>query len=744
MSIVYDDREKLFFLETAHSSYQMKVLEWGLLKHLYYGRKVGHVSMDYLGQRIDRGFSGNPYEQRLERSCSPDLIPQEYGCRGTGDYRVPALKTVLENGSRSMDLRYQRHEIRPGGLVPEGLPYVRDQETDSVQTLTVWLSDPAARLSVKLYYSVFEEKDVIVRAAELVNEGEKEITVEKAASASVDLPYGHWDLLHFHGKHCMERQMERVPLVRGVISAGSARGMSSHHQNPFVILADRETGENAGDCYGFMMVYSGNHNMEAEVDQTGSARIVAGIHEAGFSWRLGPGETFFTPEVILSFSGEGLNGLSWNYHRLIRENVCPARFRDVRRPVLINNWEATYFHFDTQKILRLAEQARDLGIEMLVLDDGWFGRRNDDNAGLGDWYVNEEKLPGGLKYLAEEIKKLGLEFGLWFEPEMVNEDSELYRNHPDWALKDPDRAPVMMRNQLVLDMSRQDVQDYLFDSMHAILESAPIDYVKWDFNRSVANVYSALLPKDRQGETPHRFILGTYALLGRITAAHPEVMIEGCAGGGGRFDAGMLFYCPQIWCSDNTDCIARLKIQKGTSYGYPVGTMGSHVSASPNHQTGRRTPLSARGITAMSGTFGYELDLERLTEEEKETVRAQIQEFHRYYWLIQKGRYYRLDRPETADYYTAWEFVSEDGMEALVSLVVTDVRANPEFPFIRLQGLREDVLYRAEGTNLLISGAALMYGGYTLPAQTGDYPAVQIHFTADAQDAAGRPAQSGQ
>ena len=401
--------------------------------------------------------------------------------------------------------------------------------------------------------------------------------------------------------------------------------------------------------------------------------------------------------------------------------------------MLINNWEATYFSFDAEHILKLAHEAKELGIEMVVLDDGWFGKRNDDKSGLGDWWTNEQKLPGGLRRIADEINEMGLKFGLWLEPEMISEDSELFRKHPDWALCDPNRKPMVARNQLVLDMSRQDVQDYLFDCISRILDKAKVSYIKWDFNRPVANVYSGLLETERQGEVSHRFVLGTYALLDRLITAYPEVMIEGCAGGGGRFDAGMLYYTPQIWCSDDTDPIARLKIQKGTSYGYPVSAVGSHVSAVPNHQTGRVTPIHTRGVVAMAGTFGYELDPGKLTEEEKEEIRGQIKTFHRHYELIQEGTYFRLDTPENEDYYTAWEHVSADQSQALVSLVVSQVQANPELPCIRLQGLKEHVLYCLEQTGQTFSGAALMYGGYTVgigdeELKLENYPAIQLYF----------------
>lgn len=727
MSIKFEKNFGIFSLQTENILYQMKINDLGVLQHLYYGRPVCEMDMSYQNRYIDRGFSGNPYERRLNRGCSLDLMPQEYSTAGVGDYRVNSITVINANGSRSVDFRYVSHVIKKEKYSIQGLPSVRENN-DDVQTLEVLLCDKHIGLSVKLLYGVYEKKDIITRSVEVINDSDKTISLEKAASVCVDFPYGKFDLLHFHGRHCMERQEERIRLTHDIHTIGSKRGMSSHHHNPFIILCNPETTESMGECYGFMLMYSGNHKTEIEVDQTGSTRVVMGIQDENFSWNLDAKKSFCTPEAILSYSTEGLNGLSQNYHRIIRENVCHARYLDVKRPVLINNWEATYFDFDSDKIICLANQAKELGIEMLVLDDGWFGKRNDDNSGLGDWYVNEEKLTGGLKHIAEEVNRIGLKFGLWFEPEMINEDSDLYRMHPDWVLRDPEREPMMSRNQLVLDMSRQDVVDYLYDSIRKILDSANIAYIKWDFNRSVANVYSSILSPAFQGEVAHRFMLGTYNLLERITTNYPDVMIEGCAGGGGRFDAGILYYSPQIWCSDDTDPIARLKIQKGTSYGYPVSTMGSHVSASPNHQTGRETTLKTRGIVAMSGTFGYELDLNTLSDEEKEEIKEQIQTFNKYYWLIQKGTYYRLTNEEDEKYFTSWEFVSKDQKEALVNMVVTDVHANPEFPFVKLKGLKEDAWYRLEGMDQCFTGAALMYGGYIFSAVAGVYPGEQLHF----------------
>ena len=726
MSIRYDGQTGVFSLETDHTLYQMKADDAGTLLHLHYGEKTGE-DMSYLIRTADRGFCGNPYEKRNDRSYSLDQLPQEYSGNGTGDFRIPAVIVRAENGSRTVDLRYAGHEITKGREPLPGLPYVRPAE--NTETLTVTLRDAAIGLDAELRYHVYPSYDVIVRSVRLVNRGGQTLVIEKAASACLDFAYGAYDVIHFHGRHCMERTPERMALPRGIASFGSRRGMSSHQHNPFVILCEPDATERAGACWGCMLTYSGNHLEEIEVDQLESTRLVCGIHPEGFAWTLAPGDAFDTPEAVLSFSAEGLNALSGNYHDLIRERVIDPKYQRSRRPILINSWEAAYFRFDAEKILRFARAAKDMGMEMLVLDDGWFGKRDDDNTGLGDWVVNEKKLGCSMRELSEQIHALGLQFGLWFEPEMVSEDSDLFRAHPDWALRDPERNPVMSRNQMVLDMSREDVVDYLYDAMCAVLDNARIEYVKWDFNRSVATSYSAALPADRQGEAAHRFMLGTYRLLDRLLARYPDLMIEGCSGGGGRFDAGMLFYCPQIWCSDDTDAVERLEIQRGTSYGYPVSAMGAHVSACPNHQTGRTTPLRTRGITAQSGTFGYELNPELIPEEDRAEIRAQIGDQKKYAELIAHGRYLRLTELNERRDYEAWMFVSRDGSEALVNTVVTHTRANGLFIRVRLQGLIPEAKYRIEGTEQVLTGAALMRGGISFPWAAGDYAAHQLHLT---------------
>ncbi|MCD8085126.1 MAG: alpha-galactosidase [Clostridiales bacterium] len=743
MSISFQVQDRLFTLHTRTTTYQMQIGPLGYLCHLYYGRRT-EGSLSHLYRPEEFGFSPNPYPLRLQKVTSLDTMPQEYTGCNTGDFRVNCLTVSGAEGAYGAEFRYVSHAILPGKYAVEGMPSAFAGEGEA-ETLVITLADTVTGLELELYYGVFEERDVITRAARLRNAGENALTLERAASLCLDFPFGDWDLLHFQGRHNMERQVVRAPITGGIQTVSSRRGASSHQHNPFVILAGRDATEDQGDCCGLMLVYSGSHRTDVERDQSGGTRVVMGIQDGQFRWTLAPGEHFQTPEVLLTFSHEGLGQLSRNYHRFIRGNLCRSPWVNRRRPVLINNWEATYFDFDTDKIISIARQASALGVELLVLDDGWFGSRYDENRGLGDWFVNEKKLPGGLDRLISEVNGLGMQFGLWVEPEMVNEDSDLYRAHPDWALTLPGRAPTMGRNQLVLDMGRDDVVEYLYQRLSALLERHNISYIKWDMNRSLTDVYSRALPPERQGEAAHRYVLGVYALLERLTARFPEVLLEGCAGGGGRFDAGMLAYCPQIWCSDDTDAVERLSIQYGTSFGYPVSAMGAHVSACPNHQTGRMVPLDTRGVVAMHGTFGYELDLNLLTEAEKAAVRRQIDRFHRYADLIGQGDYYRLTDPARTPDHSSWQTVSPDKSEALVSVVVTHVRATTPLIRVQLRGLEEDARYRvsefavcsggndcgplsAREEGRVYTGGALMYGGFVLPRLYGDCPSVQIHL----------------
>lgn len=718
---------QIFSLHTKHSTYQMKV-DRDFLIHTYYGPYVGDSDMSYLARCIDRGFSGNP-DGITDKGYSLDTQLLEYPSYGTGDFRNDCLRVAYADGSQVTDLKYVSHEIKEGKYGLEGLPAMY-QGDENVQTLEVVLQDVYKNLEVILYYGVFENLDVITRACKIVNKGEDKVNLLRAYSMCLDFNNKDMDFVHFYGRHAMERIMERTPLHHGLQSVGSRRGFSSHQHNPFVILCSHNAGEDHGNCYGASFVYSGNFAAEAEVTQADCTRMTMGIHDAQFNFELQPQESFTAPEVMLSFSSEGLGKLSQNYHKAIRYHICRGKYKTARRPILINNWEATYFNFNTEKLLDIAREAKKLGVEMLVMDDGWFGKREDDVSGLGDWFVNEKKLGGKLKELVDGVNEIGLKFGIWFEPEMISEDSDLYRAHPDWALQIPGRAPTRGRQQLVLDFSREDVRTCIFDQMCAILESSNIEYVKWDANRHLTDVWSALLPAERQGEVFHRFILGLYDFLEKITQRFPNVLFEGCSGGGGRFDAGMMYYHPQIWCSDDTDAVERLEIQYGTSFAYPVSTMGAHVSVCPNHQTGRSVSMKTRGVVAMAGTFGYELDITKLSEEDKQTVKEQIEEFKKYYDLIQNGDYYRLTDDGRKSPFVAWEFVSADKKEALLNVVVLRTKPNPIFHTVYARGLEADRLYQIDGSQEKFSGAVLMNGGYPIPVMGDDYQAVQIHLTA--------------
>ena len=647
-------KDKIFNLETENTLYQMKVDRFGVLNHLWYGEKTD-CCMDYLLDYPDAGFSGNIYEAENERTYSLNTLPQEYSTSGVGDFRISAISVTHEDGSNALDLRVREYQIKKGKYEIPGLPAVYAKE-DEAETLEITLKDTATEAEVILKYGVFEKEDVITRSVVVKNSGKTPIVINKVHSMCLDIPYGDWEWMHFYGRHTMERQAERVPVLHGISESSSSRGTSSHHQNPAVLLCEKDCTETNGHCIGAALMYSGGFQAQVEKDQLEQVRLVMGIHPDTFEWTLEAGEAFYTPEVILSCSTTGFAKLSQNFHHIIRNHVCRGTYQLSSRPVLINNWEATYFDFNEEKILNIARQASKLGIDMMVLDDGWFGKRDDDCSGLGDWFVNEKKLNGGLKALVEKINAMGMKFGLWFEPEMVSEDSDLYRNHPDWAIQIPGRKPMRSRYQLVLDMSNPEVVDYLYGVMSAILRENHIEYVKWDMNRSISDWYTATLSRGRQMEMPHRYVLGLYELLEKLTSEFPDVLFEGCSGGGGRFDAGMMYYCPQIWCSDDTDAHERTFIQYGTSFFYPTSTVGSHVSAVPNHQTGRITSIETRGVVAMAGSFGYELDLNQLSEEEKTVVAKQVTHYKEYQSLIYNGDYYRLANP-FEDGMSAWSWI---------------------------------------------------------------------------------------
>ena len=726
MGIIYCEKDRIFTLQTKNTTYQMQVDRYGFLLHLYYGKKTD-TCMDYLLTYYDRGFSGNPYDAGEDRTYSMDTLPQEFPCYGNGDFRSTAFAVENVDGSMSCDLRYKSHKIFDGKYNLEGLPAVYASEEEA-QTLEILMEDPVTGVKVVLLYGVLPAQDIITRSVSVKNESSGKIYLNKIESASLDFLYGDYELLTFYGRHAMERNVQRVPVVHGTQKIGSVRGTSSHQYNPMMILAEKETTEDKGNCYAMSFVYSGCFQGEVLKDQLNQTRMMLGLQEEAFRYPLETGEMFQAPEVILSYSSEGMNRLSQNLHHCIRQHICRGKYKEEIRPILINSWEAAYFDFTGDTIYELAKAAKEVNIDMLVMDDGWFGKRDDDNSGLGDWFVNEKKLGGTLGNLIKRINDLGVKFGIWIEPEMVSEDSDLYRKHPDWALTVPGRNPVRSRNQLVLDFSRKEVVDEIYDQICKVLDQGNIEYVKWDMNRSLMDVYSSVT-RD-QGRVLHDYVLGLYDFLERLVQRYPNLLIEGCSGGGGRFDAGMMYYTPQIWCSDNTDAIDRLRIQYGTSFGYPVSVVGSHVSAVPNHQTGRKTPLHTRGVVAMSGTFGYELNLMKLSEEEKQEIREQIEEYNRYAPIIQNGLYYRLSNPTTEEI-CAWEFVHTDEKEqskVLLNIVMQVIHGNMTVNYVKLQGLEETAVYREEKSGKRYTGAALMYGGMPLPIEPGEYQAYQYCF----------------
>ena len=726
MGIIYCEKDRTFTLQTKNTTYQMQVDRYGFLLHLYYGKKTDGC-MDYLLTYYDRGFSGNPYDAGEDRTYSMDTLPQEFPCYGNGDFRSTAFAVENADGSMSCDLRYKSHKIFDGKYNLEGLPAVYASEEEA-QTLEILMEDPVTGVKVVLLYGVLPAQDIITRSVCVKNESSGKIYLNKIESASLDFLYGDYELLTFYGRHAMERNVQRVPVVHGTQKIGSVRGTSSHQYNPMMILAEKETTEDKGNCYAMSFVYSGCFQGEVLKDQLNQTRMMLGLQEEAFRYPLETGEMFQAPEVILSYSSEGMNRLSQNLHHCIRQHICRGKYKEEIRPILINSWEAAYFDFTGDTIYELAKAAKEVDIDMLVMDDGWFGKRDDDNSGLGDWFVNEKKLGGTLGNLIKRINDLGVKFGIWIEPEMVSEDSDLYRKHPDWALTVPGRNPVRSRNQLVLDFSRKEVVDEIYDQICKVLDQGNIEYVKWDMNRSLMDVYSSVT-RD-QGRVLHDYVLGLYDFLERLVQRYPNLLIEGCSGGGGRFDAGMMYYTPQIWCSDNTDAIDRLRIQYGTSFGYPVSVVGSHVSAVPNHQTGRKTPLHTRGVVAMSGTFGYELNLMKLSEEEKQEIREQIAEYKSYAPIIQNGLYYRLSDPTTGEI-CAWEFVHTDEKEqskVLLNIVMQVIHGNMTVNYVKLQGLEETAVYREEKSGKRYTGAALMYGGMPLPIESGEYQAYQYCF----------------
>ncbi len=693
MSIRVSEDGRQFFLETKTSSYRMKADELGTLRHLYYGEKSGGDDLPALFHAVPRGHDANPHETGMkDRDYGLESIPQEYSGFGGADYRTTALRARFEDGTRTVRLRFESYRIEAGKYAIPGLPAAYDDRGDA-ETLVITLRDAETGLKAELYYAVFEEADVITRAVKVTNETAGTVTLEKCASLALDFPARDYDLMTFFGRWAKERTPERVKLAHGIRAVQSLRGASSLQYNPSALLLAPETTETSGEGYGIAFVYSGSFLLEAEKDPAGDVRLQLGIHPDLFSWKLAPGECFYAPEALLTWSNAGVSGISHHFHDFINRSIVRGKWRDAERPVLLNNWEGTYFHFDGEKLVAMAKAAAEIGVNLFVLDDGWFGKRDDDRSGLGDWQPNEAKIGCSIRELGEKVRAAGTAFGIWFEPEAVSEDSDLFRAHPDWAIAVPGREPSLARYELLLDLGRKDVQDRLIEDISSVIRASGAVYLKWDFNRSISDRYSAALPADRQGEFDHRYMLGVYRVLETLREAFPELLIEGCSSGGGRFDAGMLYYTPQIWTSDDTDPIERLMIQYGTSMIYPVRTMGAHVSASPNHQTGRKTPLHTRAVVAMSGTFGFELDVTKAPEEEKAEMREELETFRALYGLLQFGDLYRL-LPPTDENCTVWEQAAKDGSRALLSTVRHTAHAARVLSGFQVQGLKDEAMYR--------------------------------------------------
>ncbi|MBQ4898859.1 alpha-galactosidase [Paenibacillus sp. Marseille-P2973] len=728
MPIFFDKAQNLFHLQSQNSSYIIQLVR-GYAAHVYYGRKLRQDSnlKGMLSFNERASFSPNPIPD--DKSISLDTLPQEYPQYGSSDFRSPAYQVKLANGTRVTELAYRTHRILQGKPDLKGLPAVYTEHESEAETLELELSDAVSGLTVILSYTVFADSAAITRSARIVNESGAPLELERALSASLDFADSDYDALYLSGAWARERHVQRRRLAPGVTGIGSRRGSSSHQQNPFFALLRPDANERQGEVYGVSLVYSGNFIAEAEVEQFGMTRLQIGLNPFDFSWHLEPGESFQTPEAVLVYSNEGLGGMSREYHRLYRTRLCRGQHRDRERPILVNNWEATYFDFNADKIEAIAQAGSKLGIELFVLDDGWFGRRDRDNSSLGDWFEDRRKLPGGLKDLANRVKATGLQFGLWFEPEMVSPDSDLYRSQPDWCLHVPDRRRTEAREQLVLDMSRSDVREYLYERLSDIFSTVPVTYVKWDMNRNMTEIGSSEIPADRQKEIAHRYILGLYELLERLTGEFPHILFESCSGGGGRFDPGMLYYMPQTWTSDDTDAVERLKIQYGTSLVYPVSTMGAHVSAVPNHQVERTTSLTFRGDVAMSGNFGYELDLTKFTAEEQETAKQQIETYKEIRGLVQQGEMYRLLSPFEGNE-TSWMFVSRDRNEAL--LFYFKVLAEPNAPLrnVKLEGLDPEKNYCLEASGEIYGGDRLMALGLPVSSLRGDFASMWVRLKA--------------
>lgn len=740
MEIKYIEEACLFKIDTESTSYVIGIVDKeGFVGHAYYGEILPDEDVSYLMRIFEGPYT--PETNERDRLSFYDCFPFEYPTHGIGDFRESALRIEDENGNYSNKLTYKSHEIFRGKKNLKGMPATWGSEEDSM-TLQLTLEDREAGIEAVLSYSIFEGIDAITRSAEIINKSGKTVYVTKAASASLDMDNHEFDKINLYGTWARERHINRVPVSYGVQGMYSKRGEPGHQEHPFTCLLEKNATQNAGEVYGIDLIYSGNFRTLTDRNQFDSVRLMTGINPEDFKWVLNDGESFQTPEAVLAYSNEGIGGMSRTFHDLYREHLIRGFYRDKKRPILINNWEATYFDFNEQKLIAIADEASKLGIEMLVMDDGWFGNRFDDNSSLGDWFVNENKLKGGLKLLVDEVNKRGMKFGIWFEPEMISPVSKLYEAHPEWAIHVPGRKPGLARNQMVLDYTRKDVRDYVYGMIKRVLESANIEYVKWDMNRPLSDIGSAELPAEKMGEFMHRYTLGVYEVMERLVTDFPKLLLENCSGGGARFDAGMLYYGPQIWCSDDTDAIERLLIQEGTELVYPLSAMGAHVSDCPNHTVGRVTPFKTRGHVALAGTFGYELDVTRIPEADREQIPSQIAMYHKYNDLVRTGDYYRIASYSENGKFDCWEVVSKNRTEALVTCVLAKRSPNTKSRNIKLYGLACDKKYRLynEDGSAFVNGpteknvertyfgATLMNAGINICEAWGDSQSILIYL----------------
>lgn len=685
--MIYFGKENTFHLQTENTSYILKAMPSGHIEGLYYGRKVSHTEdYTYLYDKHGCGYGNSTPHSQKDKKLSLDHIALEYSTYGKGDYRLPAMQVKHPNGDFTSDFTFVKAEkvLKP---TLKGLPSSYGES----ETLCVTLCDKALGAALELYYSVFEQANVITRSARLINTGKDTVRIDSIMSMQLDIPRGDWTMLTFDGAWIKERSKNEHKLTSGVCSVGSITGTSSNRHNPFFVIKNDEANEHFGDCYGFNLVYSGNHIARAEVSTHGLVRIQNGINPFEFEWHLKAGESFDTPEAVLTFSDKGLNGMSGNMHKFVKENIVRGKWKNKPRPILVNNWEATYFGFTEKKILQIAKAGKELGAEMFVLDDGWFGKRNNDTSSLGDWYVNTKKLPHGIDGLSKKINEMGLMFGLWVEPEMVSPDSDLYRAHPDWAIKSDDYEPSQGRNQLVLDLTRAEVREYITNTLIDVFRYGNIEYIKWDMNRQLSDVFSHREGR-KTGEIFHRYVMGLYQILDTLTEKFPDILFESCSSGGNRFDLGMFCYMPQCWTSDNTDALDRIFIQSGTSYGYPQSVMTMHVAASPSFANFRPASIEHRFNVAAFGLLGYELDVTHLNRFERAAVKKQIEFYKKYRNTLQYGKFYRIGDFFKSDI-AKWEIVSDDGSQALLGYFVDRVKPNWGNDVIKFVGLNEDMTY---------------------------------------------------